>query len=407
MPTQRKSQAIWWLIGPLSVGLLVFLAVIVPAIRRDRPYDQSSPDAVIQSALEMVRNDQAHRLGDLIYADTPEMRIALNKLGELFKHMQQLSKAAAAKFPKEFEAMKQRAADAAAAGKPDSLLSLIQQAGPGRRGPTSVQVSPGGAGIRGPGGGPQVQSDQALELVNRLFADPYSWLETNSARITTIKTADDTAAIMLDGEPIIPVVGLPMRMERDKWYIALPTQLPPLSQAMPKTRAQWSILVSVIKVLDRTVVEMTNDVTAGKVSTLDSLALSARDKALFPGAIAFAAYGKEMEVSYRIDRRVKQVQSRQKEWAKARQESQGSPVSGKLLIAIARLAPGELEPLVRKNKAPQIDKLSDREFEDLVAPWLKNARLDIRLDGDLSAGAVDKVITAWEATRGNVSRQRK
>ena len=29
------------------------------------------------------------------------------------------------------------------------------------------------------------------------------------------------------------------------------------------------------------------------------------------------------------------------------------------------------------------------------------------VDGDLSAGAVDKVITAWEATRGNVSGQRK
>lgn len=409
MTKVAKSQTIWWLIGPLSVGLLVFLAVVLPGMRRNVAYSQGTPDDVIQSAVAMIKNGDAHRLGDLVYADSKEMRDALSKLGELFKHMQQLSKAVEQRFPEDIARMKQRAAEAAAEGKPDSLIALLQQASGGaggRRGPTSVQVGPGGAQIRG-GDGQNTQSDQLLELVNRLFADPYGWLERNAERITTLKVADDSAAIMLDGEPIIPVVGLPMRLEQEKWYIAFPTQLPPLSQAMPRTKSQWAILVSVIKVLDRTVVEMTTDVTSGRVATLDSLALTARDKALFPAAIAFAAYGKEMEVAYRIERRVKQVQTKQKEWAKAKQELQGSPVSSKLLAAIVRIAPSEIEPMVRANKAPQIDKLSDRDFEDLVAKWFGNAGLGVSLEGDVSAKAIDAVVAAWEATRGNVARVRK
>ena len=80
--------------------------------------------------------------------------------------------------------------------------------------------------------------------------DPYGWLERNSARLSTVKTADDTAAVMFDNEPAIPVVGLPMKLENGKWYVVLPIRTPPLSNVMPRSRQQWSILGSVIKVTD-------------------------------------------------------------------------------------------------------------------------------------------------------------
>ena len=59
----------------------------------DRPtvYSQETPDDVIRSAAEMIRNGETQRLPDLIAADNDEMRRMLNRLGVLFGNMQQLS----------------------------------------------------------------------------------------------------------------------------------------------------------------------------------------------------------------------------------------------------------------------------------------------------------------------------
>jgi hypothetical protein len=329
------------------------------------------------------------------------MRVFLDRLGELFGHMQLLAAEVETRFPQELAEMKERAARAAAEGKADPLLNALASMGGGRRG--------GGAGSGG--GGPPMDEDAARDLINRLFADPYGWLERNAGRLSALKTADDTACVMLDDKPIIPVVGLPMKLEKEKWYIALPTNFPGVSRAMPRSREQWSILVSVVKVLDRTVVEMTNDVKTGKVATMDSLSKQARDKALLPGAIAFAAYGKEMDVRGRVDRRLKQFQTKQKEWVKARstEADEGGPpaVSPRLVSTMTRLAGQKIEPMVRKNKAPAFDRMSGGDFETLLATWLSEAGLAIRLDGDLSAAKVDAEIERWEAATAAAAKAAK
>lgn len=372
----------------------VFCVGLVACERKQATYRQDTPDDVIQSAVEMVKNGDTRRLGDLIYADSPEMRVFLTRLGDLFGHMQKLAGAAGKKFPDELVALKAKAAQAAAEGKADPLLSAVSAMGSGRR---------GGAALGGRGGRGSMDMDEgtAQDLINRLFADPYGWIETNATRLSALKTSDDTASVMLDNKPIIPLVGLPMRRAGDKWYIALPTTFPGISDVMPRSHDQWRILVSIVKVLDRTVVEMTDDVEQGRVATLDSLGQKAREKAVLPGVMAFMAYGKEMEVHKRVDRRMAQFRDRQKEWVKYKAGNDGDDavdaVSPKLLSVVSRLAGEHMEPLVRKHKAPRFDNMSNAAFESLVGGWLSEAGLNVKLDGDLRAMVIDAQVDQWTA----------
>ena len=127
--------------------------------------------------------------------------------------------------------------------------------------------------------------------------------------------------------------------------------------------------------------------------------------------IAFAAYGKEMEVRNRVDRRIKQFQTKQKEWVKTKsgpdQPGEGPLVSPKLTTVLGKLASQRIEPLVRKNKAPAFDRMNDRDFEALVAAWLIESGLQVKLDGELTPAKVDPEIERWEAASGNAAKVMK
>ncbi len=61
-------------------------------------------------------------------------------------------------------------------------------------------------------------------MFNALLADPYGWLDRNAPRVTAIKTSDDTGAVLVDGQPAIPIVGLPMKKDEGRGMrCALPT----------------------------------------------------------------------------------------------------------------------------------------------------------------------------------------
>lgn len=355
------------------VVLAVLLALVLGGVgcERKRTYRQETPDDVIQSALEMVKAGDTERLSDLVYADSPEMRALLNRLGVLFGHMQELARAAEARFPEEMAALKAKAAQAAAEGRPDPLLGALASS------------------ARRPRGAPR--NDRQMEdLFNRLFADPYGWLERNEHRLTALRTSDDTAAVMLDNKPLIPGMGLPMRMNDGKWYIVLPTHFPGIADVMPRSRHEWSILGSLVTVLDRAVVEMARDVKEGRVPSLEFLGDTARKKAMMPAVLTVLAYQKELEVRRRLERRMRQFQARARDWAEARE------ASPKLMAALSRLAPSRLEPLIRKNKAPSFERISNADFEGIIGPWLKEAGLEIRPNREVSGEAVESELARWE-----------
>lgn len=349
-------------------------ATMLPGCNREKEYSQESPDDVLRSAVAMIQDGQTQRLPDLIAADNDEMRRMLDRLGVLFGNMQKLAAAAQERFPDDLAKIKA----AAQADGGNSILDAIRSGGGGSR-----------------GGPPGEGEERAVrDLVNRLFADPYGWLERNATRLTAEKIADDQAMILLDGEALIPVVGLPM-IERDgRWYVALPTNMPPLSMGWPKSKPQWEILRSLVTIIDKAVIEMTEDIRQGRVGGLDQLANKAQEKMIFPAAMAFLAYQRELDVRSRVDRRMTQFRTRQREWANAAREN-GRDVSPKLLQAIERVAPTEIEEVVRKRSPLAIDKLTNAEFEDLASQWLSRRGLAIDLSGDLRAETLDVRVQTW------------
>lgn len=372
--------------GALAVGL----ASLVGCERR-KDYSQDTPNDVIRSAVEMVRDGQTQRLPDLIAADNDEMRRMLDRLGVLFGNMQKLAAAAQERFPEDMARIRAQAEKEAAEGGANPILSALSSARPGG----------------GRGGPPSGDDENAMRgLINRLFADPYGWLDLNASRLSAEKITDDQATILLDGEPLIPVVGLPM-IERDgKWYVSLPTSMPPLSLGWPRSKPQWDIIRSLVTIIDKAVIEMTEDIKQGRVGGLDQLASKAQEKMIFPAAMAFLAYQREMDVRSRVDRRLTQFRARQREWMKSCKDK-GREVSPKLVQAVDRVAPQELEQIVRKRVSIALDRLSNAEFEDLVSDWFRGRGLSVALDGDVSAGAVDARIEAWLAAQDRASAAKK
>lgn len=413
--------------GPITAMLAVGgMMLIVTGCERKHEYSQQTPNEVLQTALKMVQQDDTARLSELLYAESPQMRAFWNETGVLLGNMQKLSKAVQVRFPEEFNKLKAEAQDRAARGEAASLFDIIRQGGPGgtggngggRRGGrgSGVQIQIGGNGPSGtgsesssssastPGAAQAGERDQIRDLINRLFADPYDWLETNAPRLSAEQISDDTATILLDGQPVIPIVGLPMRLEDDRWFIVLPLSVPPVGEVMPRTDEQWQILRSVVRVLNRTVLDMTGDVQAGRVVSLDALARNAQQKALFPAAIAFAAYGKELDISNRVQRRTRTFRTKLTEWSRSRAKLDGveradDAVARTLRSTLERLAPVEIEQLIRQNKPSRFDEMSEPEFEELLAAWLRKAGLKIDLDQSLAPERVDPIIQAWEKAR--------
>lgn len=402
--------------------IALLLSAIAGGCERKKTYAQETPDDVLRSAVQMVKDGQTEQLPSLIYADNPEMRATLAQLGRLLGDIQKLSKAVASRFPQELEDIKKEAQERAARGEADSIFDQILKTGPGAGNPSSPGRAPGRNGPRieikvgattptptptPPAGAPADRGDarnQFRELINQFFVDPYAWLEKNGDRLGTQKTADDSAVILLDNGPLMAGLTLPMQLADGKWYIVLPLNLPGLSDVMPKTQAQWSILRSIIQVFDKTVIDMTHDVQTGAVTSLDNLARNAQQKVMFPAIIAFGAYGKEFEVGARIDRRTKSFQDRQKLWAKSRAEQAGEKdarkaVSSKLLSAMNTVAPAEIEKLVRANQPSKFDQMTDAEFEEIVGKWLNAAGLKVRLDQELSPDKLDPAIKSWDEAR--------
>lgn len=372
----------WW--RHAAAGAVVVLALcLVVGCGRKRTYSQATPEDVVKSAVEMVKANDAGQLPNLVYAESEEMRGLMNRVGVLFQHLQELSQAASKRWPEEFAQMQADALKSATEKTP-GLLSMMAQGG-GRR-------SGGGAGQN---------PDQIRDMFNAVLADPYGWIDRNASRLSAIKTTDDLGAVLVDGEPAIPVIGLPLRMEGDKWYVALPTNMPPISSVWPRTKQQWAILGSFIQVLDNTVVSLTEAVESGQVGSMKQLLDRFQEKAMFPAMIAFGAYGKELDVRGRVDRRQKQFQTRLRAWTETRKEkmADAGTVSSKVMQAIQSLAPAEIEKVVRANKPSGYDKLTDGEFEELLGAWLRGGGLSLRLDGELSGDAVDKAVAEWSAAR--------
>ena len=182
-----------------------------------------------------------------------------------------------------------RPAEPAAATKPSASARLI--AG-GSRYTGSTPTKPGGAFSRGP-------SDSQREIVNgilkQLLADPYRWLEQGRDKIDHVYVSDDIVSLTWEDRPILPPFGLTL-IERDgRWFLVPPTSYPGVSMVLPRNDDEWYVWGSMVKTLERVVIDLTKEVRSGSIRNMTDLADSATEKIAIPAMLVFFAYGNLME----------------------------------------------------------------------------------------------------------------
>src|SRR5204863_5705168 len=100
-------------------------------------------------------------------------------------------------FPEEVEKFRSDAEKDAAAGKTPSIFAALTQGGNGARGAARGQPNPN-VPARADGD----QEEVMRQIVARLFADPYGWIQENEGRLSTLKVSDDAPTVLVDGKPV-------------------------------------------------------------------------------------------------------------------------------------------------------------------------------------------------------------
>lgn len=285
---RRARRALHRLLLPrlatIAFLALALAALVLPACDRAPTYSQATPDDVIRSAAQMVKDNRADLLPNLLYAESDDMRRLYRALGVFLKHGQELAQAIQTKYPEEVAKLQKQAEEAAKKGQATSLFGQIAQ-------------SQSRARRRGP---PDKSQQEAFNAaIKRIFVDPYGSLDDGVDRLSTAPVNDDVLAIMVDGKPMLAPLGLTVRRvktdDAEYWAIVPPLNIPGVANFVPKTKEEFQIWGSLIKTFDNVVVDLTKDVTSGAAKSLDDVSKKAGEKALIPAAMTVFAYTQAME----------------------------------------------------------------------------------------------------------------
>jgi hypothetical protein len=268
--------------------LLALAALLLPACEDKH----DTPENTISMMRECVEQGRADKLTRFIYAENQDMRRLLNRTGRLLGNLQKLGVAVNEKFPEDVKKLRDQAEAAAKSGKSSSFLTqaLSTQR---RRGSVSI-----GARTPAAPSNPNQLRDSFDASMKQLFADPYAWIEQSEQRLSTEFLTDDSVAVLWDGKPALAPLGLVMKRDvRDgQWYFVLPTNIPGLNRIFPKTQKEFEIWGGLIAVFDNMIIDLTKEVQAGRVASIDDLSRKAGEMAFMPAMITVFAYSRLNEV---------------------------------------------------------------------------------------------------------------
>lgn len=250
-----------------------------------KTYSQATPDDVIASARAMLKSGEPERIHELIYGEDEFERAFLRRLGSLLGHLKELTVDVQTKFPKDMEKLKAEA---------EAQAKLAAKRGTTGAGALVNQIVSAGRSTS------RDQRESLFEdLITQIFADPYGWLEDQSGRLTTELVTDDQAAVLWETKPILPPVGLAMRKVEDKWYFVPPMNLPFIAKYRPRTKDEWNLWASMIRIFDNAIVELRDEVRTGQVAGFGDVSRKAGEKIFMPAALAGIAIGKYYENKFK------------------------------------------------------------------------------------------------------------
>ena len=271
-PSPRRSV-------PRGRAILVCaLAVLLPACG-ERTYSQSTPEAVVRSAREMVENGDTARLVDLLYADDERMELVYQRFGRMLTSLDALARTVAEKFPEDVERLKKQAAEG---GSATSTLFKQISGGQNRR--------------RGRDSGDRPDPQQLLaKAAQAVLADPYGWLRDAEGKVGIVTIDDQRVALLWENKPVFAPFGMTMQRVDDDWFVVPPINLPMVSRFLPQTDKEYEVVGLFMIMLRRVADDLRADIESGKIRSLEKLSEEAGAKAFVPGAMIFVAYGKLIE----------------------------------------------------------------------------------------------------------------
>ncbi|MCB9841526.1 MAG: hypothetical protein H6809_07750 [Phycisphaeraceae bacterium] len=303
-------------LGWLAV-LAIIPALLMAGCGRDASragYDQSTPEGVIKTARLMVEGGHAERLGELMYADSPEWRELYLRLGELLGDIQDLGESVAQHMPEQVEEVK---AETMAAAEQGRASNYLQQVLTGRR--PQASRTPAGQSAADP-------RDMLSDTLKQISADPYGWVAQSEDRLGFQWIDDYTVALTWDDRAILPPIGITMRQADDGlWYLVLPTSLPQVRPVVPDTPEEFSIWASLVQVMRNAVQDMRTSVETRQVVTLDDLSRKAGENLLIPAGLVMVAYAKLVEDDMRQQREARRAERRAQEAAQPQQQTPEAP----------------------------------------------------------------------------------
>lgn len=280
---EHDLSVVWLYPVCMSRLLLVFLvfAIVVPGCRRQpKQYAQGTPEELIQSLEDMVKDGNARRLHELFYCEDENMRLALRRFGRMAGRLAELAETINKVYPEEVADLQKQAEEAAANGQATSILGrLTQGAMQSRR-----QRSQGNPG------------DAFNSAFRQLLSNPYSSFEQASERLTAMELTEDYAGLMWDGKPLLPPFGIKLRRDiDDRWYIEIPMDLPVITKYRPRTDEQWLIAGYLMRSWENAAVDLKTKIEAGDLRNLDEVAGEAGAMILPPTMMIGIAYSSQFK----------------------------------------------------------------------------------------------------------------
>ncbi|GAB5495244.1 MAG: hypothetical protein Phyf2KO_03240 [Phycisphaerales bacterium] len=259
--------------------ILVVVSCVSGCRRQPKQYDQSSPEAVIESLEAMVKDGNAQRLHELFYAEDEDMRLALRRFGRMAGKLAELAVTINEAFPDEVAKLQKDAEEAAQNGQATSIMARLSQGMMRQR--QSPNSNPG---------------DTFNAAFQQLLTNPYSSFEQASDRLSTMEIAEGYAGLMWDGKPLLPPFGIKIREDiDDKWYIELPLDLPFVTKYRPRTEEQWLIAGYLMKSWENAAVDLKAQVEDGKFRNIDEVAQEAGAMVLPPTLMIGIAYSSQFK----------------------------------------------------------------------------------------------------------------
>lgn len=266
----------------LGVSVLAFLAALVwgiIALWPERSYDQTSPEAMLDTAAEMVRDGRADRLPELLEIDPNAGEEDQDRVRDLYARLGRTLGAA------------QRLGETFARELPDEVERLAAEEGDGAAGLLGA-VASGRGGVFGGGPG----DDAGSRRIAALLADPYALIEDGRARLSAEVLDRESAALLWDERPVLPPFGLLLKRGDDnRWRLASPSRLPGLSSVWPRTEPEYRIWASLLTTIERLLIDLEVDVAEGRVRSAEILGRRAIERGAVPIGLVFVALQRARE----------------------------------------------------------------------------------------------------------------